>query len=351
MWERLMGIQTFGALGLSVERRRGRFYLFLRKRIHGRLHGRYVRRLSVFDAVDLQVAKIMEKERRTKCREQSRWQTLGAAAVLAAGQELDREADRHFRAVMYLTGHHLHKRSTWRLRRGNPSMRIEDVFEASAPPEASAFSPMRAARPAIINPCSPDPEIQKILDRAAAGDGSVLPQVRQMLQHQAYVDGLGDVASFALDKLINEAAGDNIAVREGIRAKYEQTLANLLADGGLEPTFAEELAATRAAHATITVNTLELLASRQEPSSAAAIAFERHLGRAERRLAGALKALAALRRLRKRVVRKQINVAKTMVVDNRGVDGFATKHAMAEASCVQVMPASNHRTEDSNDGA
>ena len=183
----------------------------------------------------------------------------------------------------------------------------EDLHPAKAPGAATVNAPAPPRR-AIITPCSNDPEVQQILVRAAAGDASVLPQVRELLKHPAYVEGLGDVASFALDKLIREAAGDNLAVQEGIRTKYEQTLARLLADGP-EPTFAEELAATRAAHATITVSTLELLASRQEPSSAAAIAFERHLGRAERRLAGALKALAVLRRLRKRVVVKQVNVA------------------------------------------
>ncbi|MFO0806619.1 MAG: hypothetical protein U0791_26235 [Gemmataceae bacterium] len=99
-------------------------------------------------------------------------------------------------------------------------------------------------------------------ERAAAGDAGVLPLVKQLLKHQCYIDGLGDVASFALDKLISEAPGDTLAVREGIRAKYEQTLAKLLTDGGTEPTFTEELTATRAAHATITVNTLEVLASR-----------------------------------------------------------------------------------------
>ena len=178
-------------------------------------------------------------------------------------------------------------------------------------------------RPALIAPVSNDPEIQQILDRAAAGDIKVLPRVQQMLQNQEYIDGLGDVASFALDKLITAAAGDHVAVREGIRAKYEESLAKLLADGGMEPTFAEQIAATRAAHAMLTVDTLEVLANRQAPSSAAAIAFERHLGRAERRLAGALKALAALRRLRKRVVvKKQINVANgPMLVDNRDGGG------------------------------
>jgi len=181
-------------------------------------------------------------------------------------------------------------------------------------------------RPALIAPVSHDPEIQQILDRAAAGDAKVLPLVQQMLQSQEYIDGLGDVASFALDKLITAAAGDHVAVREGIRTKYEESLAKLLADGGMEPTFAEQIAATRAAHAMLTVDTLEVLANRQAPSSAAAIAFERHLGRAERRLAGALKALAALRRLRKRVVvKKQINVANgPMLVDNRGGGGQET---------------------------
>ena len=47
-------------------------------------------------------------------------------------------------------------------------------------------------------------------------------------------------------------------------------------------------------------------------------AVERQLGRAERRLHAALKALAVLRRLRGPGVGVQVNVAQKMVVDNRG---------------------------------
>lgn len=99
-----------------------------------------------------------------------------------------------------------------------------------------------------------------------------------MLKRQVCVDVLGDIAAFALDKLI-------------------------------------------------TVNTLEVLASRRESRAAPRSHSMRHLGGAKLRLAGALKALAALSRLRKRVVVKQVNVANgAMLVDNRaGAEGVATR--------------------------
>jgi hypothetical protein len=155
--------------------------------------------------------------------------------------------------------------------------------------------------------------------------------VRRLLKHPSSLDGLGDVESFALDRLLEAAAGNNLAVREGVRVKYEQTLAKLLADGGQDPAFAEQVAATRAAHAMTTVNIVELLANREAAGSPAALALERHLGRAEKRQSSALKSMAALRRLRKRVVVKHVNVANgPMVVNNLQIDPSLQKSVLSE---------------------
>jgi transposase len=103
-------------------------------------------------------------------------------------------------------------------------MNNDDLFESRAP------SAPRQPRPAIINPCSSDRGIQAILDHAATGDTAVLLAVRNLLKKQEYIDRLGDLASIALERLIRTAAGDNLAVQEGIRTKYGQIRAQLLAD-------------------------------------------------------------------------------------------------------------------------
>ncbi|MFO0806613.1 MAG: ParB N-terminal domain-containing protein [Gemmataceae bacterium] len=88
-----------------------------------------------------------------------------------------------------------------------------------------------------------------------------------------------------------------------------------------------------------TVNIVELLANREAAGSPAALALERHLGRAERRLAGALKSIAALRRLRKRVVIKQVNVANgPLVVNNRRVDPTLQSVLSEEVGTPQALP-------------
>jgi hypothetical protein len=59
------------------------------------------------------------------------------------------------------------------------------------------------------------------------------------------------------------------------------------------------MAATRAAHNWLAVHILECMAAMRQPASPEAVAIERRVTQAERRLHLALKSLAVLRRLRK----------------------------------------------------
>lgn len=93
-----------------------------------------------------------------------------------------------------------------------------------AKPPASPPSPPSGPRPAMIAPHSPDPAIQGILKRAAAGDWTVMPEVKKLLATPAFLKALGDVASYALDQLLVVAAGDNLAVETAVRRKYAERL-------------------------------------------------------------------------------------------------------------------------------
>ena len=72
------------------------------------------------------------------------------------------------------------------------------------------------------------------------------------------------------------------------------------------------------AHAWIATHLLEKATYRLQPGTSLAATLEKQLGRADRRLAASLKALAVLRGLKRRVVMKQVNVANgPMLIDNR----------------------------------
>ena len=103
---------------------------------------------------------------------------------------------------------------------------------------------------------------------------------------------------------------------------FREQLRELLA-GDEEPVpLPVRMAATRAAHGWLRVHILETLSCRYKVGSASALAVERQLTLAERRLAAALKSLAVLRRLNRPVVRAQVNVAAgPMVVNNGGAGG------------------------------
>jgi hypothetical protein len=294
--------------GLSVETRKGRLYLYARVRVGGRLYAQYVGPVDPQTAAELVVRAGVERDRR-------RWAVRHVrediAAALAAGAAFDALADHLTRTAMHLGGYHQHRRGEWRRCRTETTPLIEDDDDddddLNAPPP----------RPALVAVSSPDPEIRAVLARAARGDATALPRVRELLAQPGFARGVGDVADFAREELVGKLAGSNLAVAEGVRRKVAEVEAGFLADCGPTPTFAESVAAGRAANAWLTVHHLEVLLARQKPGTPGQLAIEKAVGRADRRLQAALKGLAVLRRLRGPAVRvTQVNVAgaETVVV-------------------------------------
>lgn len=291
---------------MRVELRKGRAYLYSRKRVNGRVRCEYLGPLSPNEVAHFRGRAASERAIREIERREREAEGERIDALLAVGISFDELADRVFRAVMYLSGYTLHNRGEWRRKRRGEVSNLADIINAAT-----------GHRPALVTPPVFRAEDRDILDRAARGDWSALPQVRELLKDQDYRDAIGGAGEMGLTGLVASAAGDNIAVAVAMKEKYDEYVTKLLADGP-EPTFAERMAATRAAHNWLAVHILECMAATRQPASSQAVAIERRVTQAERRLHAALKSLAVLRRLRKPVAVTQVNIAKggPMVVNN-----------------------------------
>ena len=248
---------------MGIELRKGRYYWYDRKRVNGRV------RCDYFGAVPSQAVALfrmqaeVDFEKRVLARHKIEQLAKWADAILATGEEFNREAEGVFRDVMQSTGHTLHKRSEWRRTRGAIAM---------AEPEGSVVA----------------------------------------VKNSNWIG----VAERAAASLLLMASQDDDAVSKGM-AKYWDTIDKLLADGPT-PTFAERMAATRCAHNWLAVHILECKAALQPPTGPNALMLDKRVTLAEKRLHASLKSLAVLRRLRKPAVVKQVNIAKGPMVVNNG---------------------------------
>jgi hypothetical protein len=275
---------------VGIEMRKGRPYLYQRRRVDGRAECEYLGPLSPAEVSYFRGRADADRAAREVEREEYAAAARRAAAVLDGGAEFDRLADRVFRAVMYLSGFAPHNRGEWRHKRGS----TVNTFSATG---------AETVRPPLVQPPVLRPEDQDVLDRAGRGDWSALPQVRELLKDRAYLDAIGGAGEMALFALIAAAAGNNVAVAVAMQQKHGEYLDALLADSP-DPTFAERLAATRAAHNWLAVHILECMLGMHQATSAGAITLERRVTQAERRLHTALRSLAVLRRLRRALPKK-----------------------------------------------
>ena len=140
------------------------------------------------------------------------------------------------------------------------------------------------------------------------------PEVGSISVKRAELAGVAEIAAAALMVM---ATGIDKSTSDGMIVKYWEYIAKLLADGP-EPTFAERMAATRAAHNWLAVHILECEMALQTPTGANALILDKRVTLAEKRLHASLKSLAVLRRLRKPAVGKQVNVSNGPMVVNNG---------------------------------
>ena len=139
-------------------------------------------------------------------------------------------------------------------------------------------------------------EIRNLLGRASKGDPEAMPELRTVLDDRPELwRRLGDLAAHAELAWVGEIAGPNPALAEVLTRKVAELKREL---GGPTPSPLERLLVDRVAACWLQIHHADLAAAR--PVDATAEGRERLRKRqeaAERRYAGAIEALARVRRL------------------------------------------------------
>ncbi len=139
-------------------------------------------------------------------------------------------------------------------------------------------------------------EIRDLLGRAAGRDPEAMPELRAVLDRRPELwRKLGDLAAHVELAWVGEVAGPNVALAEMLTRKVAELKREL---GGPTPSTLERLLIDRVAACWLQIHHADLAAAR--PVDATAEGRERLRKRqeaAERRYAGAIEALARVRRL------------------------------------------------------
>jgi len=154
-------------------------------------------------------------------------------------------------------------------------------------------------------------DLQAILRRAMSGDDFALPALRRALDTGELVESLGNMALLVEAALIKNAAGDNLAFKEGFGHKMAKIRAEL-AGPNAQPL--ERLLADRVALCWLSLHDVELrFAQCSDLTISLADYWQRRINSAHKRYLTAIKTLATVRKLalpalQVNIARKQVNV-------------------------------------------
>jgi hypothetical protein len=139
-------------------------------------------------------------------------------------------------------------------------------------------------------------ELAQLLQRAEAGDRSVLPQLQRALDgNPALWRGYGDLAAHAEASLAMLAAGPDLLLAESLKRKLAELKAEL---GGESPSPLEKLLVERISMGWLQVNYYDgLLAQAAGAGEARLRALQRQQDAAHRRHLAGIKQLAVVRKL------------------------------------------------------
>jgi hypothetical protein len=166
-----------------------------------------------------------------------------------------------------------------------------------------------------------------------AGDESALPEVRAIVRDPRYLQAFGDLAWRARFALLNEAAGQDLMVREAVPEKLEALRQEL---AGPDPSPLEALLVDRILNTWLHLRALELRrGAGADLGPSAAAHHERAWDGAHRRFLAALKALAVVRKLALPVL--QFNVAHNQL--NVGAAGAVAAPTEPAAAPRPIPPA------------
>ena len=136
----------------------------------------------------------------------------------------------------------------------------------------------------------------ELMKRAAEGDRSVLPRVRQILDEvPAAVDALGNIEQFARVAIVELAVGKHVMLAEAMNRKLDQVAADI---AGTEPSPLERLLAEQIALCWQQLRFLEMRnAQARDCTLSQRDHYEKCISRAQKRYLQAIKTLAHIRKL------------------------------------------------------
>jgi hypothetical protein len=154
-------------------------------------------------------------------------------------------------------------------------------------------------------------DLPAVLRRARSGDESALPALRRVLDTGELVESLGNLALQVEATLIKNAAGENLAFKEGVGRKMAKIRADL---AGLDAPPLERLLADRVAVCWLSLHDVEVrFAQSKDLTIKQADYWQRRINSAHKRYLSAIKTLAMVRKLalpalQVNIARKQVNV-------------------------------------------
>jgi hypothetical protein len=157
-----------------------------------------------------------------------------------------------------------------------------------------------------------DSDLSAVLRRARSGDESALPALRRVLDTGELVESLGNLALQVEATLIKNAAGENLAFKEGLGRKMAKIRADL---AGPDAPPLERLLADRVAVCWLSLHDVEVrfAQSCNDLTIKQADYWQRRINSAHKRYLTAIKTLATVRKLallalQVNIARKQVNV-------------------------------------------
>jgi hypothetical protein len=162
-------------------------------------------------------------------------------------------------------------------------------------------------------PPAPGKETTELVKRAAGGDQSCLPAIRDLLadgdRGESYRDAYGSSASWLRQSIIKKTAGENVVIQESIDQKLDEIQSEL---EGPNPTPIERLLAERASFCWFIVHWYEnAYANASGWNISQADLQHRKIDKAHARFLSAVRTLAQVRKLALPTL--QVNIAKNHV--------------------------------------
>ncbi|VTR92871.1 Uncharacterized protein OS=Singulisphaera acidiphila (strain ATCC BAA-1392 / DSM 18658 / VKM B-2454 / MOB10) GN=Sinac_7637 PE=4 SV=1 [Gemmata massiliana] len=290
----------------------GRRYLYRNRRVNGKPVKEYLGAddrfgTGVLLAHQLEQLQAQAAERRRRARE----------AHTAFRERIDdllhatASANAHLRTLiegtLYALGYHKHNRGEWRMSR--ELTHLKNALEKLKHDTEGPKPLIRFEAP------ENDAEAIALFAKARAGGTEAKKRISALLRERRWVDSFGNLGRQATRQLIRRAASTDPIWEAAITEHVTAMRAELL---GANPTAIEELLVRRVINGWITTHALELELTIRPPASEKGLEYlDRALGRAQKRLTGAVRELARVRQLRAPAILAQLNVAAAQTVVNQ----------------------------------